>query len=72
VPHPQGAVGLGKRFCDVGRFFFAHHPPGLDPIGVEPGVSSAEKADHRWLLLIRQHLDLGKPCGVFHGDVNLS
>jgi len=71
VPQPQGAAGHGKRFGDVGRAVVAHHPAALDPLAVEPGDSTAEKADHRRLLLIRQHLDIGKPCGVIHGDVDL-
>jgi len=71
VPQPQGAGGLGKRFADVGRADVAHHPAALDPLAVEPGDSTSEKADHRRLLLIRQHLDIGKPCGVIYGDVDL-
>jgi len=71
VPKAQGAAGLGKRFGDVGRAVVAHHPPALDALSVEPGDSSAEKADHRWLLLIRQYLDVGQACGVIHGNMDL-
>jgi hypothetical protein len=71
VPQTQGAAGLGKRFGDVGRAVVAHHPPAFDPLTVEPGDCPAEKADHRWLLLIRQHLDRGQPGGVIHGDMDL-
>ncbi len=36
----------------------------LDSLAVEPGHGTAEKADHRWLLIIRQDLHVGQPCGV--------
>jgi len=71
VPQPQGAAGFGKRFGDVGRAVVAHHPPAFDPLVVEPGDSTAEKADHRWLLLIRQYLDVGQAYGVIHGNMDL-
>lgn len=48
---------IGERSGDVGRAVVAHHPATLDPLGVEPGHSAAEKADHRWLLLHGQHPD---------------
>jgi hypothetical protein len=31
-----------------------------------------EKADHRWLLLVRQHLDIGEASGVINGHMDLS
>ena len=34
-------------------------------------TDTAEKTDHRWLLLVRQNLDIGQPCGVSHGDMDL-
>ena len=48
-----------------------HHPAALDPLGVEPGHGPRQKADHRWLLLIRQHLDVRQAGGVIDGDVDL-
>ena len=71
VPQPQGLAGPGERLGDVGRAVIAHHPAALDALAVEPGDGSAEEADHRWLLLIRQHLDVGQACGVIHSDMNL-
>ena len=71
VPQAQGPAGLGKRFGDIGRAVVAHYPPAFDPLAVEPGDCPAEKADHRWLLLVCQHLDIGQPCGVIHGDMDL-
>ena len=71
VPQAQGAAGLGVRIGDVGRAVIAHHSPALDPLAVEPGDGTTEKADHRWLLLIRQHLDVRQPSGVFHREVVL-
>ena len=49
VLQAQGAAGLGERLGDVGRAVIAHHPPALDPLAVEPGDGTTEKADHRWL-----------------------
>ena len=43
----------------------------LDLLTVEPGDCTAAKADHRWLLLIHQHLHLGKVGGVIHCDMQL-
>jgi len=71
VPQPQGAAGLGKRFGDVGRAVVARHPAALDPLAVEPGDSTAEKADHRWFLLVLQDFDVREPCRVVHCDMNL-
>jgi hypothetical protein len=31
----------------------------------------AENADHRWLLLVSQHLDIGEVSGVINGHVDL-
>jgi len=67
----KGSAGFGKCFGDVGRAVVAHHPTALNALTVEPGDSPAEKADHRGLLLIRQHLDVGQACGVNNGDMNL-
>ena len=61
VPKPQDAEGLGTCFGNVGRAVVAHHPTALETLNFEPGDSPAEKADHHWLLLIRQHLDVRKP-----------
>ena len=46
MPQPQGAASLGERLGDVGGSVVAHHPAALDPLAVEPGVSTAEKGDH--------------------------
>jgi hypothetical protein len=58
VPEAQGAAALGERVGDIGGAVVAHHPPALDALGVEPGNGPAETADHRWLLLVPQHLDV--------------
>jgi hypothetical protein len=71
MPEAQGAAGLGERLGDIGRAIDAHHPPALDALGVEPGNGPAEKADDRWLLLIRQHLDIGEANGVIHRHMYL-
>jgi len=71
VPEPQGAAGLGERLGDVGRTVVAHHPSALDPLTVEPCKRPSEEADHRWLLLVLQHLDVRQPRGVVDGDMNL-
>jgi len=55
---------------NAGRAVVDHHQPALDAQSVEPGDSSAEKADHRWLLLIRQYLDVGQACGVIDGNMD--
>ena len=71
VPEANSAAGLAERLGDVGRAVVAHHPPALDALAVEPGEGPAEKADHRWLLLVRQHLDISQPSGVIHSHVDL-
>jgi hypothetical protein len=71
MPQSKGAASRSERLGDVGGTVVAHHPPALEPLAVEPGDSTAEKADHRWLLLVRQDLDVGQPGGVIHSDVNL-
>jgi hypothetical protein len=71
VSEAQGAAGLGERLGDIGGAVVAHHPTALDALGVEPGDCSTEKADHRWLLLIHQHLHVGMPGGVVDGHVDL-
>ena len=37
---------------------------------VEPSQNSAHKANGRCLLLVCEHLDVSKPCGVINGDVD--
>jgi hypothetical protein len=71
VPEAQGAAGLGERLGDIGGAVVAHHPPALDALGVEPGDCTTEKDDHRWLLLVPQHLDIGEAGGVINGHVDL-
>ena len=48
-----------------------HRLMALDALAVEPGDGPDEKADHRWLLLIRQHLDIGEASGAINGHVDL-
>ncbi len=71
VSEAQGAAGLCERLGDMGGAVVAHHPPALDALGVEPVDCTTEKADHRWLLLVRQHLDIGEASGVVDGHVDL-
>ena len=76
-PHHSAAIGSGcidpdsASLGDVSGSVVAHHPPALDPLAVEPGDSTAEKADHCWLLLVCQDLDIGQPCHVVDGDMDL-
>ncbi len=72
MPQLEDTASLGERFGEVGRPVVAHHPAALDPLAVEPGDSTAEKVDHRWLLLVWKHLDEGQPRGVIDGDMDLS
>ena len=58
VPEAHVAAGLGERLGDIGVAVVAHHPPAVDALRVEPGDCTTEKADHRWLLLVCQHLGL--------------
>lgn len=67
VPQSQSSAGLG----DVGEAVVAHDPPAHDPLAVQPRDDTVAKADHRWFLLIRQHLDIGKPGGMIDGDMDL-
>jgi hypothetical protein len=39
-------------------------------MAVEPGHSTAQEADRCGLLLVGEHLDVSKPCGVINGDVD--
>jgi hypothetical protein len=71
VPQPEDTASLGERLGDVRRPVVAHHPAALDPLAVEPSDGTTEKADHRWLLLVCQHLDVGQPRGVIDGDMDL-
>jgi len=71
VPQTQDAAGLGERPGDVGGAVVAHHPPALHTLDVEPGDRPAQKADHRWLLLVREDLDVRQSGGVVHGDMDL-
>jgi len=79
VPQPQNAAGLGKSLGDVGGAFVAHHPAALVAVGfrvavaltVEPGDRRRERADHCWLLLISQHLDVRQAGGVVDSDMDL-
>jgi hypothetical protein len=50
----------------------SHHPPALDPLVDESGVSTAEKAHHCRLLLIRQHLVTDQRCGVIPSVMELT
>jgi hypothetical protein len=40
-------------------------------MGLEPGYDPAELADHRWLLLICQHIDIGDANGGINGHIDL-
>jgi len=71
MPQPEDTASFGESFGDVRRPVVAHHPAALDPLAVEPGDSTAEKADHRRLLLICEHLDVDQPCGVVDSDMDL-
>jgi len=71
VPQPEDTASPGERLGDVGGAVVAHHPAALDPLAVEPGDSTTEKADHRWFLLVWQHLDVRQPHGVIDGDMDL-
>lgn len=71
VPQPEDMASLDERLGDVRRPVVAHHPAAFDPLAVEPGDSTAEKADHRWILLVGQHLYVGQPRGVIDGDMDL-
>lgn len=69
VPQPQNPTGLGECIGDIGRAVIAYHPRALDPLAVEPDNDPAEKADHRWLLCVRQNLVTGETGGVIHGHM---
>ena len=71
MPQPQGLAGPGERLGDVDRAVIAYHSAALDALAVEPSDGTAEEADHRWLLLVRQDLDVGQACGVINGDMNI-
>jgi len=71
VPQPEDTASYGERFGDVRRPVVAHHPAALDLLAVEPGDSTAEKADHRRLLLVCEHLDVGQSCGVIDSHMDL-
>jgi len=43
----------------------------FDALAVEPGDSMAEKADHRRLPLVCEHLGVGQPRGVIDSDMDL-
>jgi hypothetical protein len=70
VPEAERAAGSGERPGDIGRAVVAHHPPAVDPLAVGPGDRAAEKADHRWCLRIREHLDVGNLHGLVHLEVD--
>lgn len=61
VPQPQSAASHSERLGDVSGSVVAHYPPALDRLAVEPGDSTAEKADHCWLLLVCQDLVVADP-----------
>ena len=65
--NPEDTAILGE----VCRPVDAHQPAALDPLAVEPGDSTAQKADHRRLLLVRKHFDIGQTRGVINGDMDL-
>ncbi len=67
----QGGAGLGERLGDIGGAVVAHHPPALDALGVEPGNGPAEKVDEHWLLLVRQHLNIGEASVVINRHMHL-
>ncbi len=48
-----------------------HIPTAVDSRAVEPGSSTAEKADHYCLLLISENLDISQPPGVINREMNL-
>ncbi len=52
VPQLEDMASLGQRFVDVCRPVVAHHPAALDPLAVDPGDGTADKADHRRLLFV--------------------
>ncbi len=47
VSEVQGAAGLSERLGGKGGSLFAHHPPAIDSLAVEPGDGPVERADHR-------------------------
>ena len=71
VPEPHGQAGDGELPGDVCRPVVRHDPPALDPLPVEPGDGSGQKADHGGLLLVGQHLHVGEARGVIYCDVDL-
>ena len=71
MPQPEDTASPGERLRDLCRPVVAHHPAALDSLAVEPGDSTAEKADHRRFLLVWHHLDVRQPRGVIDGDMNL-
>lgn len=71
VPESEGVNGLGDPPGDVGGAVVAHHAAARPAPANEPGNGTAEKADHRWLLLIRQHLEVRQSGGVVDGDMDL-
>ena len=71
VPEPHGQAGHGELPGDVCRPVVRHDPPALDPLPVEPGDGSGQKADHGGLLLVGQHLHVGEARGVIYCDVDL-
>ncbi len=71
MPEAHAAAGLGDRLADIGGAVVAHHPPVIDSLAFDPGDYTVEKAEHRWLLLIRQYLHVVEAGGVNHGDTHL-
>ena len=72
VPQPVDMASLGERLGDVGGVVVTHQTVAFDLLAVEPGDGTAEKADHRWLLLLCQYLDVSQLRGVVDGNMGLA
>jgi hypothetical protein len=69
LPLVQGIKGLCKVACNVGGSVIRHHLPELNAIAVEPGHSTAHKANGRGLLFVCEHFDVGETRCVVNRDV---
>lgn len=66
VPELQDAAVFGNGLENVGRSVVPHHFTKPNAITVEPGQCPIYQVDRCDLLFIRQHLYVGKHCGVIN------
>lgn len=69
VPELKGSEGFDKALGDLSQFVVTHHMTTVDALTVESCQCLARAAEGYALLLIRQHFDKGKSCGVTYHNV---